>query len=361
MDSTKAQETYLTTSEGGITPSSVIAIGAVFAGIAIIAVALRFYVRSIRASTPYGIDDWLILASAILTLGMGLMMIIGSAMGGLAQPTIQGTGPKGYLSATNDAEILTEKIFWAFDLVQCFAFGTAKLSVLFFYRRIFYGRVFNTISIIGVAIIVVWTLGFFFAILFRCGTQFWALWAPLKFLLANCYPSTPMFQAFSISDVITDVLILAIPVYWTSRLQMRWSKKLAVCGVFLLGAVVIAAGSARLAIFIRQTNNPYQNADGIGHLTTEIYWSMIEMGISVLAACLPTIWPLLGKVSLESMVRTVRSMLSLESLAPADHENGRGDKRGGSESPGSHQNEDFTRESTKVAATKDGNIDLEAR
>ncbi|KAI1382875.1 uncharacterized protein F4822DRAFT_435250 [Hypoxylon trugodes] len=314
-NSSNGQEKYLSTSEGGITPASVIAVGAVLSGLAVIAVALRFYVRLIRVYSSLGIEDWLILVSVVLTLGMGLMMIIGSAMGGLARPTPQGTGSKGYLTATDDAEILTEKIFWAFDLVQCFAFGTAKLSVLFFYRRIFRGDVFRIISMTMIVTVVIWTLAFFFAILFRCGTQFWALWAPLKFLLANCYASTPMFQAFSISDVITDVLILAMPIYWTSRLHMTFSKKLAVCGVFLLGAVVIAAGAARLAIFVKQTNNPYQNADGIGHLTTEIYWSMIEMGISVVAACLPAIWPLISKISLESMVHTVRSMFSLESIA----------------------------------------------
>lgn len=67
---------------------------------------------------------------------------------------------------------------------------------------------------IMIVIVCIWTFGFFFAILFRCGTQFWALWAPLKYLLANCYSSTPMFQAFSITDVITDVFIIALPIYW---------------------------------------------------------------------------------------------------------------------------------------------------
>lgn len=61
--------------------------------------------------------------------------------------------------------------------------------------------------------------------------------APLEDLLAHCYTSTPMFQAFTISDVITDVLILAIPIYWTSKLQMSRGRKVAVCAVFLLGGV----------------------------------------------------------------------------------------------------------------------------
>lgn len=161
----------------------------------------------------------------------------GGAKDGLAQPTPQGNAPKAYLTTTDDAEILTEKIFWAFDLVQCLAFGAVKLSVLYFYRRIFIGRTFNVVSFTMITIVVVWSLGFFFAILFRCGTQFWALWAPLVYLLQNCYNSTPMFLAFTISDVITDVLILLIPVYWIMQLNMSLAKRFGVCSVFLLGLV----------------------------------------------------------------------------------------------------------------------------
>lgn len=45
-----------------------------------------------------------------------------------------------------------------------------------------------------------------------------------------------------------------------------------------------------------------------------MFYTMIEMGIAVIAGCLPTIWPLINKMSLESMVQTVRSAFSLESL-----------------------------------------------
>jgi len=94
---------------------------------------------------------------------------------------------------------------------------------------------------------------------------------------------------------------------------------------------VVGAGIARLVIFIRQTNStclfqsfntssnysidPYLNADGIGHLTTEIWWSMLEMGISVVAACLPTIRPLFGNLLPERIIHSIRSIFSLESLS----------------------------------------------
>lgn len=41
---------------------------------------------------------------------------------------------------------------------------------------------------------------------------------------------------------------------------------------------------------------------------------MIEMGIAIVAGCLPTIWPLISKISLERLVRSVRHALSMEGL-----------------------------------------------
>ena len=43
-------------------------------------------------------------------------------------------------------------------------------------------------------------------------------------------------------------------------------------------------------------------------------WSFVEAGVGVIAACLPTFKPLLSKRTAESIVNSVRSKLSLDSL-----------------------------------------------
>lgn len=115
--------------------------------------------------------------------------------------------------------VFDAQLFWAFNLVQEFSFGLAKLSVLFFYRRIFVSPVFKAINTALMVIVSVWSVGFFFAYMFRCGTNFWALWAPLKDLLKYCYKSTPYFYAMCVSDVATDVFILSLPIFWVSTSQ----------------------------------------------------------------------------------------------------------------------------------------------
>jgi hypothetical protein len=318
----------------------VVAVGAVFSALGAIAVGLRFYCRVRTAGAGLAVDDWLMLAACFLTVGMGIMMIVGGAIDALAQPTPQGWGPTDYFWVTDESLIKTEKIFWIFIMVQDLAFGLAKLSVLYFYRRIFHSPTFHILTSILIGVVGVWTVGFFFAYMFRCGTEFWALWAPLKDLIEHCYDSTPMFKALAVSDVVTDVLILSLPLYWIWKLNMTLGKRLAVSGVFLLGAIEIGTGIARLVIFVEQTTDYVKTADGNGLLTTLIFWSMVEMGIAIVAGCLPTIWPLIGKISVETMVRSLRGMLSLESL------------RRGSEATSGYHSEDVQDRVRKESAYK---------
>ena len=138
-------------------------------------------------------------------------------------------------------------------MVQDLSFGLAKLSILAFYRRIIPTRRFEIINKVLAVVVGMWSIGFFVAYLFRCGTQFWALWAPLHYVMEHCYDSTSMFHAMAISDVVTDFFILSLPFFWVGwsshilklsfanipqilRLNMTLGKRLGVSGVFLLGA-----------------------------------------------------------------------------------------------------------------------------
>lgn len=111
------------------------------------------------------------------------------------------------------------QIFWVFIMVQDLSFGLVKLSILTFYRRIIATQKVDIIKKILAVLVVLWSLGFFFAYLFRCGTQFWALWAPLHYVMEYCYDSTSMFHAMAISDVLTDFLILSLPFFWVGILM----------------------------------------------------------------------------------------------------------------------------------------------
>ena len=49
-------------------------------------------------------------------------------------------------------------------------------------------------------------------------------------------------------------------------------------------------------------------------VSTILYWSMIEGGLAIIAACLPTLHHLVGKVSLSGIFSSLRSVLSFRSV-----------------------------------------------
>lgn len=89
-----------------------------------------------------------------------------------------------------------------------------KLSVIFFCRRIFcdvFKNRFDIITKILVSLVVVWSVGFTFAVIFECGTNFWALFGTADNLVKYCVETLKLAEAFVISDAITDLMILGLP------------------------------------------------------------------------------------------------------------------------------------------------------
>ena len=198
-----------------VEPPSVIAVGVLLPLLAAAAVTLRFHGRRANG-VGFGIDDWLVLTSLILCIGCGITLVVGAALNGLAQPTPQGPdfvdGLPGYFFVESEALSISWKCQWAFNLMQMLAFGTVKLSIIFLYRRIFRGTLFDICSFVMIGLVTVWTVGFFLTVLFQCGQNFWALWSNLFDYLTYCVNDTVYLEVNCISDIITDVLILVIPI-----------------------------------------------------------------------------------------------------------------------------------------------------
>ena len=53
--------------------------------------------------------------------------------------------------------------------------------------------------------------------------------------------------------------------------------------------------------------------DSVGFYTTVAFWSMLEMGLSIIAACLPTLAPIFHDLSAEKLSQRMRSIFTLRS------------------------------------------------
>jgi len=303
-------------------PALVISAGAIFPPVTGLFVALRLYTRRTQG-IKIGPDDWLLVPAWLLIVGMCAAIIAGAALGGLGTLTPKVVDSLG----SSYAKRITREVLWATELMQILSLGCVKLSFLFFYRRIFntgHGKtIFNYFNLTMIAIIIMWTLGFFFGYLFECGTNFWAYYGGSQaYEVANCVKTTILNNAFAISDMLTDLIIIVTPIPFVVKLQMTAGRKLAVIGVFLLGGLTLAMSIMRMVIYIESNAVLFGGHVDVDMLTTgSIYWSTLESGIGLIAACLPVLYRVLVTSGIESMINSVRSAVSLRTMSPRSSEN----------------------------------------
>lgn len=68
-----------------------------------------------------------------------------------------------------------------------------------------------------IAVVIAWTIGYFFTLLFLCGTNFKAYWTSSATETSECLPTKPVHLGYAISDVITDVLTILLPIPEVTR------------------------------------------------------------------------------------------------------------------------------------------------
>ncbi|CAG8970975.1 hypothetical protein HYALB_00007643 [Hymenoscyphus albidus] len=210
------------------------------------------------------------------------------------------------------------QLFITLDGLCVMTLGVAKLSALFFYRRIFCstGRLdfFNISTGFFIVVVTVWTVVFFVTTFRLCGRH-GVEWIAQPRNTAKCSLIYPYFAATTISDVVLDVLILglAIPKIWT--LKVTIGRRLAVSGVFIFAIVGLAASLTRMINTLHLVKNGREknSKDGYQTNTQNAYYMILEAGFSIVAVNLPSLWYFTVGVAPERVLGSVRSMASLNS------------------------------------------------
>lgn len=145
---------------------------------------------------------------------------------------------------------------YGFQTTEKLAFGFIKLSILFLWRRVFgHVRSFNMASWAMIGIVTAWSLTFFFATIFQCGLHWSRNWAPIEIFLTQCSNTLDMLSVFTTTDIVTDLLIIAMPIpmvgkvfknretrpdiYQIWSLQLSTHRKLAISAMFLVGFLYV--------------------------------------------------------------------------------------------------------------------------
>lgn len=95
---------------------------------------------------------------------------------------------------------------------------------------------FGVVAWVISGIAIIWGISFFFATLFEC-YPIHQVWTTFEGQPRHCYDHAPMFYASAVTNMITDIAILTIPLPMIWKLQMPTQQKIAVSGIFLLGTL----------------------------------------------------------------------------------------------------------------------------
>jgi len=236
----------------------------------------------------------------------------------------------GYTVSVEPSEasnMLEGKLLESFTYIQIFALASIKFSALLFYHRIFSDKsginAFDTAKTTMMVLVGLWALVMFLLNSLQCGTHITALWTSPENNVKYCTKISPKYtQASALSNVLLDVLILALPLPKIFSLHTTTGRKIAISSVFLLAAVGLGASIARTdAIWAIIHGLISPNADFHLADSLQVFWSMLEAGVSLLAINLPSLWRYKSHISPDSLIRSIRSAISLRSSA-SNHSRG---------------------------------------
>lgn len=203
-----------------------IATGIILPLLGVASTATRFWIRLSYQPNPIGKDDWIIVVGAVIVMSLGIMQVFDAIYGELG----------------NDAALAGKKavVRWKADyaqvIIEKFAFGSIKLSILFFYRRIF-GRWsgFLRLNRVLMVLIIVWTSVYAVGEILVCGTHPGIAWSHHDLADEKCMNHGIFLVSFAASDVFTDLLVIGMPLPFIHRLQISSRQKWGLVAVFSMG------------------------------------------------------------------------------------------------------------------------------
>ena len=137
--------------------------------------------------------------------------------------------------APPDATSRFHQVLYAIEAFYSPAIALTKLSILFFYARIFPDRTFKRYLYAVALIVVLWWIACQVTTTFEC--------SPIHFLWTqtptsgHCINFQKYFLGQAIPNIATDLFILALPLPQIWKLNLKLTQKLGLMGIFLLGGL----------------------------------------------------------------------------------------------------------------------------
>jgi hypothetical protein len=124
------------------------------------------------------------------------------------------------------------KMLVAYELIYATSISTIKLSVMLFYLRVFVNSGLRKAVKLAIGFVVLWSVGNILQVFLIC-RPFAHTYDPT--VPGECGNQIASFIAIGAFNIITDVIILTLPLPTIWSLKMTTPAKLGLTGVFLVG------------------------------------------------------------------------------------------------------------------------------
>ncbi|KAJ5369879.1 uncharacterized protein N7496_005971 [Penicillium cataractarum] len=270
---------YISASDGSLQPVF-LAVMSFLLLLSTTSVLLRLYCR-IFLVHKVGPDDYLILSGLIVTIGMGIMNGFHISYG---------TGRHIADLPLDKILVPTLKHWYVYQLVYPLSIGLVKFSILAQYYRIFAVNRFRK-CVIGVGLFVfAYTIIVVFVNAFECRSKPWRAWDPS--FPEGCNDLHATYFSTAGINILTDLIILVIPLPLLMKLNLHRRRKYALIAIFLSGTFASAASIVRLNGLYKYTVTKDVSYDAIQIL----FWSQIEVNVAIISASAPSLRPMFATI-----------------------------------------------------------------
>ncbi|KAL1835764.1 hypothetical protein VTJ49DRAFT_6094 [Mycothermus thermophilus] len=253
-----------------------LAINCVVALLAVTAVVLRLIARFTSGAGLWW-DDYLVLLSLPQALGMLIIQGMWAPMGvGYDMPA----------TLPNLETIL--KMLVAYELIYSVSISTVKLSVMFFYLRVFVNRGLRIVIKVFLGFVVAWSIANILQVFLICRPFAKTYTIGIE---GECGDQIASFIAIGVFNIVTDVFIITLPLPTVWGLKMSTATKLGLTGVFVVGFLVSVIAVIRI---VTLTQLDLENLTGT--MVWADFWSATEPLLAVLCVSMPMLGTLASRI-----------------------------------------------------------------
>ncbi|KAL1862400.1 hypothetical protein Plec18167_005795 [Paecilomyces lecythidis] len=181
------------------------------------------------------------------------------------------------------------KCFWASVPIYQTSLISTKASILFQYRRVFPTQKMRIICNAMIAVLATYGTWTVLTAWLNCVpvAKFWDPSIP-----GHCLSKEGLWFSNSGMHILTDIIILILPMPVLKSLQLPRRQKWALMGVFALGSFVTVTSILRLQSLYVISKSKDQTYDNVGAAT----WSAVECNVAIICASLPSLRPFISRI-----------------------------------------------------------------